>query len=540
MHSIDRKKRKKGDFKFEDSHVKFFEKGVAELETDEMPLIYLENDFSKDAKDFSSLKTFFVARTGLGKSAILEKVKLSSDKKYIVQIDPESFMPKLLENAASLEALERSGINIDYFLKTLWRFVIVVELLKRKYGAERKGMFEKLKMSSETQKAAYAFLEKFKVLGPENSLSERVVGFLDSLNIKLKATFDVAGIKFTLGVDKAGEAEITLIKQVLRDFEFPEVNNLVKELDSFLDGDSYYLLIDELDKAWIRSGISATFIKSLFLAMVDIANLKNVKAIISLRTNLFNQLKFSQPEKLRPFIAKIAWSDNDLKNMIDLRFKFLFDLDTNYVWQNIFPSDIRFSESIRIHQYLMMMSNRKPRDLFYLISLAIGKCLGKNRLTQESFKKIEVEYSEDRLRNFIAEWESPYTGLADLLCYFQGAQSRLTGEELRKIIDSMIVAIMDSLKRSEEVFNWTKLEKLVSDKDENFDDPQGIFAFLYRIGVIGFKDDSKKIRYNFDYDNIPLTYKLIDSTQIFINPALAYALTKSVTAYSTVTDFSPD
>ncbi len=68
-------KRKKSDFKISDRDIQVFEGGEAELETDYISKVYIENGFYEQAKDFKSNRTFFVARTGIGKSAILEKIK---------------------------------------------------------------------------------------------------------------------------------------------------------------------------------------------------------------------------------------------------------------------------------------------------------------------------------------------------------------------------------------------------------------------------------------------------------------------------------
>lgn len=527
MNNSNTKKRNKRDFKFSDKDITFLELGTAELEKSDIEAFYLPNEYFNDAKNLESRKTFFIARTGLGKSAIIEKVRSSTDKKFIVQIDPESFMPSLLRNATTLANLETCGVNIDYFLKTLWRFVFAVELLKRRHGGDKKGVLEIFKKSNGIQKRVYHFLEKYKTLGPEYSISERILGFVKELTDKINISLEVKGVKLEVAKTTLADEVKSNIQEALKEFEFTEVNQLIKDLDEYLSGESYYLLIDDLDKAWVESGIGVSLIKSLFLTMMDIANLRNVKPVVSLRLNLFAQIKFAQPEKIRPFISKILWSDNDLKNMIDLRFKFLYKIDTNYIWQNIFPSEIHLSsgETLKIHKYLMQMSNRKPRDLFYFIATAMKQVKNKNRITQEAFRKAEIEFSEDRLLNFIAEWESPYSGLKDLLNYFKGHKSRMSGKELRAIIDSMILHISDSLKKEEKNYLWARHTNIIGERVDNFDDPQGIWKFLYEIGVIGYKNDQHKIKFSYDFDSASLNDSLKDEFNILLNPALALALT---------------
>ncbi|WP_373999538.1 P-loop ATPase, Sll1717 family [Bdellovibrio bacteriovorus] len=526
MNKVIKNKKHKGDFQFNDSHIQFFERGTAEYEGQHLSNVYLDNEFIHQAADFNSIRTFFIARTGVGKSAIIEHIKAKNESKFVIQIDPESFIPQLLQSGNYLEILQKNGISIEYFLKTLWRFIIVAELLRRRHGADKRRWIDKVFSKDEVGDRARKFLDRHKMLMSDVSFGERILSYISDLKIKIEAI----GIKFDFG--SIDQSKKQAVRDAIREFEFSEINTLVKQLDDLISGESYYILIDDLDKAIVDSSLGVELIKSLFLALVDIANLKQVKVVVSLRTNLFAQIKFNQPEKLRAFISHMSWSDNDLKRMLDRRFGYLFDVDTNYIWSNIFPTEIHFDrERISIHKYLMRMSNRRPRDLFLFVASAMKYVKGKSRISQEAFKKCEEEFSQDRLINFIAEWDSPFCGLAELLSYFQGVDPVMSGKDLRKIIDSMIIHAEVDTK-----FRWLYEGEYIKNDEKNYGDPNGLFLLLFRVGVIGFRDISGKLRFCFDYETAPNSLNLRDDTAIFVNPAFAHALTKTNAIYRQAPD----
>lgn len=89
----------------------------------------------------------------------------------------------------------------------------------------------------------------------------------------------------------------------------------------------------------------------------------------------------------------------------------------------------------------------------------------------------------------------------------------------------MIMHISDSLKKSEKTYLWARHGNIIDEKEDNFDDPQGIWKFLYEIGVVGYKNDQHKVKFVFDFENNVLNDFLRDDLIIFLNPALALSLT---------------
>lgn len=518
--------KKKRDFSFTDKHVEFFEIGSAEYEK-ELPSVYISNEYLKSALDFSSKRTFYIARTGVGKTAILSKIRSDNAQDKVISIDPEQFAPIILEKSQILKTLTAYNVNTELFLKTVWRFIIITEILRRRFGANKKNWFQKFNESDSVAKRAYKFLDSHNVLGEDTSFADKMKRIIESLNAKVKVEFEALGFSFAVEPSSPQTSETEALQKIINEFEFHEVTYFLKELDACLNGYKYFILIDDLDKTWIESTIGISFMKSLFNAIVDFANMDSIKVVVSLRMNLFTQISFPQPERFKSFITRIQWTDNDLKAMVESRFNYLFKIDKNSLWDNVLPSEMKFENySLKIHKYLMRMSNRRPRDLFLLIAAAMKHSIGKNRISQESFRKAESEFSQDRLKNFLAEWHSPFSDLDALLKYFSGASAVLSGYHLKAIIENMILEIHSSRETKPNMFLWAEKGSYINLNYENFHDPNGLFRLLYRLGVVGVKDSAThKVRFSYDFEDIQFDLALNDEMTVFLNPALVKAIT---------------
>ena len=107
---------KKGlKFVFEPSHKEFFQNTSAERE-ENLANYYVDNPYFQSAVDSNSKKAFFVGRTGIGKTAILESVRRqTSSQQNIISIDPEDFAFKIMEGSEVLKQLTSHQINLDLF-----------------------------------------------------------------------------------------------------------------------------------------------------------------------------------------------------------------------------------------------------------------------------------------------------------------------------------------------------------------------------------------------------------------------------------------
>jgi len=78
-------------------------------------------------------KCFLVGRTGAGKSAVLQRVE-EMNPDHVIRINPENLSLPYITNLQAIRYLDSLAINLDTFWQTLWRHVLLVEILRHRYN----------------------------------------------------------------------------------------------------------------------------------------------------------------------------------------------------------------------------------------------------------------------------------------------------------------------------------------------------------------------------------------------------------------------
>ena len=388
-------RRKKGlNFKFTPLHQEFFQTTSAERE-DDLTDYYVDNEFFQRAISDDSKKAFFIGRTGVGKTAILQKVKKESGKK-IISISPEDFAFKIMERSTLLKQLTNFGINLDLFYKTMWKYIFITEILKEIYGDQKKSWFaEKIQKYNKDRTAfrAYKFLLENDELEEGLSFSKKIEKIINKMEHSINLKIESKNLKLGYEGKLLPQTEKE-IHDGLKDFEFTDLNHFLEHLDiEILKKHQFVILVDDLDKNWIQNNIGINFTRCLFETIFDINNSKHLRLLVSLRTNLFEQLNFSQSEKFLPYVDHITWTDNYIKEIIEERFskKIKNISHKNDIWQFIFSKEIKkdHGKSFSTSKYLLDRSNMRPRDILIFISFAIKESIGKNQITSDAIIKAE-------------------------------------------------------------------------------------------------------------------------------------------------------
>ena len=225
-------RRKKGlNFKFTSFHQEFFQITSAEREED-LNNYYVDNEFFQSAISDNSKKAFFIGRTGVGKTAILQKVKKESGKK-IISISPEDFAFKIMERSTLLKQLTDFGINLDLFYKTMWKYIFITEILKEIYGDQKKSWFvEKIQKYTKDRATvrAYRFLLKHDELEEGLSFSKKIEKIISKMEHSIQLEIKSKNLK--LGYE--GKISPQLKKTIyegLKEFEFTDLNHFLEHLD---------------------------------------------------------------------------------------------------------------------------------------------------------------------------------------------------------------------------------------------------------------------------------------------------------------------
>ncbi len=82
--------------------------------------------------------------------------------------------------------------------------------------------------------------------------------------------------------------------------------------DDILDSahDYRYVVTDDLDKEWVDERIANDLIRCLFATVYGLQHVRNLKVLVALRTNIFQELDFGrrgggQEEKFRALVLDL-------------------------------------------------------------------------------------------------------------------------------------------------------------------------------------------------------------------------------------------
>lgn len=511
---------------FEPQHVEFFQTVFAEREND-LSNYYVPNKFLTLADNFESKKSFFIGRTGIGKTAILQKIKAKFPANAVLYIDPEDFAFTIMEKSQVLKELSKAGINFDLFYKTLWKYIFITEILKRRFGAEKKTWLKQSLDQAFDKPAskAYKFLLEHEELGEGRTFSEQISEIIRRMEHKIIGSFEKGGVK--IGYEGTLNPQTAQLAQdALKSFEYTDLNYFIKVMDDeVMRNQKYVILVDDLDKNWIQNSVGINFTRCLFETIFDLNNTKSLRLLVSLRTNLFNQLKFHQSEKYMPYIEKMSWNDDELLNILEKRIHSMFPhLTGREIWK-LFPEDIKLgSGKIETFQgYILDRSNRRPRDLLLLVSYMIKSSVGKKHITMDVARKAEQEYSPNRLIALQEEWSNPFLNIGFITEQFTGAKYKLNKTEMFAILDNVTQEVLVQLSNGKD----SELKWIVEGQyiDANTFDNKNLLKLLYRIGFIGWRPHANSTKqFCFSQNSEEMKESVTDESLFYINPCYFSAL----------------
>jgi hypothetical protein len=451
---------------------------LAEVEADDLPDYYVENDYHTKASSFSKndRELFFIGRTGSGKSAILEMIrrKPKGDSARVIDLTGEDFAFEFLLLSSEIKQISSQNRNIVF--KALWKYVIIINILKNIYGNNSQiwNMF-----LYETDNNSYEMFKEFDELSNDDkTFTEQIFSFLECIQ-KFSETKDL----------------YKLLK-IIENFE-------KKELGKHINTKRLYILVDDLDKDWNPETDNVGLIKSLFECIIPIGTKfhENVRFVVALRTDIFKQINFHQTEKIRPYVIHLHWYNQNLEKIIIKRLishwqnflgiKISEDLPLERAVKeklvteiaSVFPDNIGNTKLKKVVNkkveldltYFIYRSMRRPRDIINFINLCITEAnlQGTKYISEKNIVSAEKTYSRTRLEALVDEWQYLYPKLEDWIDNFASRKySHITHDQL---CDNFA----DEIKNSE-----------VSIKD--------IVDILYEVGFLGYRSpEDQEIKFSF-------------------------------------------
>lgn len=455
-------------------------------------------------------KCLLVGRTGAGKSALLKRIhEVNPD--HCIRISPENLSLPYITNLQAIRYLDSLDVNLDTFWQTLWRHVLLVEILKHRYKvnspAAKVNFFESLRsklQTDRTKQAALDYLNEFEGrfwCETDERVREITDKFADRITAEASGVFGVPGAGASLGTSFNHEAsseakfeQVARFQRVVNDTQLARLNKMIDVLDDdILDSphNFTYVVIDDLDKEWVDERIANDLIRCLFSTVYSLQHVRNLKIVVALRTNIFQELDFGkrgggQEEKFRALVLDMKWTKASLNEMLDERTRVAsgrVGLPINSFREFLPNQNATMGKPT---DYILERTLLRPRDALAFANECFKVGAGKDRLAWADIKTAEVAYSAGRVLALRDEWKGTYPGIGDVLEKFRRSSMRMNREEFQSRLDDVMLLLSEA---DFEGAGW--LEKASSrmwsaDGSSAWEDVyQPLISVLYRMGFVG-------------------------------------------------------
>lgn len=487
---------------------KGFKVGELEAEADQKYLNYafIDNGTLALLIDTNEHSSIIVGRTGAGKSALIYKISQTVENP--ITVDPNNISIKFLENSNIIQFLNELGIKLDLFYRLLWRHILVLELIKKRYNIKNKSenvnfLNRISNWSGKSNPKRELAINYFREWGERfwQDTEEHIKEITDKFTSDIKAAIKTSSIPVEVSLSGAkslsGEIKTeikNLASKAVNQIQIQKLNEVLDALaeEAFDDNQKkYHILIDRLDENWAETETRCRFIRALIEEIKVFRKLQQVKIITALRQDLLEVILDKtrdsgfQQEKYEAYFVYLKWTKDDLKRLLEERVSKMYEYqytNSNVVFDDVFP---KIKQGQMPIDYMIERTLLRPRDI---IQFANECFLSSESLTSVTWRKIsaaEYIYSKKRLQSLIEEWGEYYPSL------------KFSVEILRDMLSTFTRSQLDSKKiedLSTELYDLeedpcVKAAKNLYDKPTNSssDFLNQLIICFYTVGLIGIK-----------------------------------------------------
>lgn len=516
--------------------------GAADAETDDAFLsdCFVDNGDLGVLLNTEDPRRIVVGRTGSGKSALLRIIKERSEN--CVELRPEELSLNYLSNSEVIRFFEDAGANLDSFYQLLWKHVISVELIKKKYKINnetaQRNFWSKILPIFNRDKAKETALTYLKQWGDNfwNDTEYRVKEVSSRIEQELSATLSAGGEsgKFSGGSAKklSTEEKNEIIKhgsQAVTKIQVAALSNLIRLLheEIFSDTqDAYYILIDDLDIGWAEDKLKLKLIRALLETIRSFKQVKRAKIIVSLRQDLLRRVLEStrasgfQSEKYESLYLNLRWNKNNIVDIIDRRLKKL--VLSRYTSQplglkELFPANIRKTNT---DDFIVDRTFLRPRDAIIFINECLSRAVEEKRVTQQMVLDAEEIYSERRRLSLQEEWQNLYPAVS---IYFELLHNRGYSFRIFEItkaeVDEWLIKHLDEDDLTRDPVYESAKNIFENSSCEIIEFIRVFVDALYITGIAGVKiDPQHEIKWSYHSDNSPHPSAISNSSTVKIHP----------------------
>ncbi|HZH92193.1 MAG TPA: hypothetical protein VEX70_16470 [Pyrinomonadaceae bacterium] len=431
----------------------------AEEESDDVRKYFITTPTYINATNESRRKTYYVGQRGAGKTALFNKLASdykNKDKSIILQITPDDFSYERFNNA------QHNYSDMRAVYGTVWHYTLITHMFAGVVDYYNQRPYIKANRYNVDTLRAY--------LKQKNAYPS--TGFL---GIFLRYFGEFTSNKDFNNALKVGTGELRQDKYFSRLTSLADISDELNAFSNITDSYPVCLFIDELDTGWDNSKEATNFIHGLFYAVREVKSLRNVKAFVSLRSDMYNDLSsiLPDPEKMREEIERFSWNPKTLQGLIAKR------IIANYP----LPDTTPFTEAIAtvfdegVLDYIINHSLQRPREVIEFCTAALNEFSNQiyfdrtlNRISFDIVKAVEGDFSKNRYEDTCREYEHQYPDLHIFLLGFENGPKFYSMSDFKaKLEDVMLMAVYKL-----GVGSWL---------NNNFS-PSKLVEILYAIGFI--------------------------------------------------------
>jgi hypothetical protein len=454
------KRRLRSDFSF----------GGEQAEAD--PLLerafYASGDYASIASR-TDPRCFIVGRTGGGKSAALQHLEEEHSER-VVRIAPEDLSLPYITDLGVIRYLDSLDVRLDLLFIALWKHVLLVELLRHRYSINSpvakenflSNLRERVKRNPAKQ-AALEYLNDFQGrfwCEADERVKEITESFEKKIDAEAKTSFglgSIAGVGMGLQVGTTFSSETRAeqaerFQRIVNETQLARLNQMVKVLDEdILDSEQNftYVVIDDLDRDWVDARLANDLVRCLFRSVLDLKRVRNLKILVALRTNIFEQLDFglrsgAQEEKFRSLILQMRWTQQSLKFMLDERARAAAESagieDVSTVRDLLPRSNKARGDPVDV---ILGRTLMRPRDAIAYLNEALHTAAGKSGVSWTDISAAERPYSEKRLLALRDEWKASYPDIDVVFRLFESARPAMDKQDFTHRLDDAMLLLAD-------------------------------------------------------------------------------------------------
>lgn len=440
------------------------------------------------AQSFGNRGFFLLGRTGSGKSAILQKLRLDhrhSDDLVIVDIKPDELFLSMHQHLPQVTQFADSAGHPEFAFKIIWNLVVAGECLRALRDRSRLGISGKWRIADNM---AYQFMHDAGLLAASSlSLSDKVIRVLKSLKPTVSFRSSTVDVKAAL----ANESQGVSIHALLRDCRIV----IERVIPDMLGMRSMYILFDDLDLGWRNEESCNVLLRSLVQTLVTFSGIDTaIKPLAAIRTNIFDKIGLYQTEKISDYIVRCYWTKQDVRRVIERRMAYAYDLPEGEVWSRFFDERISIGRDRRRESFdaLYERTLGRPRDFLQLLTecLRFAEQRGHRRVTKEDITDAVAVYSEERTRALTEEWRFNYPGLTEVLRLFARIEDKSDTLKIKYDYTELWDLLVEGFVSFEEQPEMLWFYSLI-----NGTDLSPLVRELFRLGFLGIKSSPRQPTY---------------------------------------------